>query len=140
MAVDNKERRGASSHSPVWMGYVFALALNAAVTAVLLAIHGSFPLGDFPIPYVLITMVVAYFFGGGPAIVAAALGWIVFTWVFVEQPGIWPIATTPGGWARELAYVLGVTVVAIAAIQTKKSQRRIQGLADEATALNVSLS
>ncbi|MDO8586344.1 MAG: PAS domain S-box protein [Armatimonadota bacterium] len=127
--------------TPRWVGYVFTVLAEVALSAGLLALNPVFPLGKFPVPYVLLTMIVAYFFGGGPAIVAGVLGWLAFTFLFVPRHGtVWPIAHDAEGWARETAFFLGVSVVAIAAIRIKQSHRRIQALADETMSLNVSLT
>lgn len=142
MSSDGYNRNGSAAlTSPAWVGYAVTIVAELALSAGLLELYPIFPLGKFPIAYVLLTMVVAYFFGGGPAIVAGVSGWIAFTSLFVPRPGVfWPIATTPEGWARELAFFLGVTVVAIAAIQTRKSQRRIRRMAQETMRLNESLT
>lgn len=135
MEQDNRQAK-----RPVWVGYVVAIALNLALTLGLLLLSPVFPLGKFPIPYVLLVMITGYFFGGGPAIVAGIAGWLAFTSAFVPPHGLtWPIADSTEGWAREAAFFLGVSVVAIAAVQVRKANQRIQRLADETTRLNESL-
>ncbi len=124
---------------PAWVGYAVTIVAEAALIVTLLLILQPFELGKFPIPYVLLSMVIAYYHGVGPAIVSIVLGWVLFTYFFVDPPGIWPIANTPREWARHAAFVLGVAVISIAARQVRKSQDRIMQLAIEATALSQSL-
>lgn len=135
----NGPAAGQRGARPVWVGYVVTVALEVALTAVLLLLMPHLELGKFPTPYVLLSMVVGYFFGTGPAMASVVVGWIFFTYYFVEPPGFWPIADSPREWSRHIALLLGVIAISIAAVQARESQRRIRGLADEASALNVSL-
>jgi PAS domain S-box-containing protein len=138
------EKNGSAdrwARMPGWVGYAVTVFLEVALTVGLAALDRVFPLGKFPVPYVLLTMIVAYLFGSGPAIVAGVTGWFAFTWLFVPNAaGVRLVPDTLEGWARETAFFLGVSVVAIAAIQTKKNQLRIQRLADETMSLNTSLN
>lgn len=138
MANDLGEQR-LLRNRPKWIGYAVTIALEVALTALLVSINPAFPLGKFPITYVLLTMITAYFFGAWPAVLAGVLGWLTFTHFFVREQGAW-LPHSAEAWAREAAFFLGVSVVAIAAIQAKNSNRRIQKLADDTMVLNASLS
>ena len=126
---------------PRWVGYAVTVLLEAVLTAVLLLLMPVFPIGHYPIPYILLTMAIAYFFAEGPAIVSIFLGWFMFTYFFVPPIGsmAWPLADSIQGWAQQTALLLGVIVVGTAMIQAKRSRQRIQRLADETASLNVSL-
>jgi PAS domain S-box-containing protein len=137
MAIDADRR--ALKNQPKWIGYGVTVLLEAALTGLLLTISPYFPLGKYPITYVLITMIAAYFFGAGPACLAGILGWLMFTHLFVREQGAW-LPHSAEAWAREAAFFLGVSLVGIAAIQAKKSNRSIQRLADDTMTLNASLT
>jgi len=125
---------------PRWVGYVVTVLAEVAMSAFLMALEPVFPLGHYPVPYIVLTMLIAYTFGEGPAILSVLLGFIAFVYLFVSPHHVfWPIATEVEGWARVVAFFLGVSIVAAAAVQARRSQRRIQRLADEASRLNVSL-
>jgi len=77
-------------------------------------------------------MAVAYLFGPGPAALALLLGLFAFVYFFVYPVHFfWPPAATPEGWARLTAFLLGTTIVAFATILMRRSQRRVERLADE---------
>lgn len=138
--ADTYRPEESKPQGPKWLGYAVALVLVIAMTVGLVALYPIFPLGKYPIAYVLLVMMMAYFFGGGPAVVSGVLGWIAYTSLFVEPIGFsWPIVNSAEGWARQMAFLLGVTVVAVAAIQAKAANRRISQLADEAVRLNEAL-
>jgi PAS domain S-box-containing protein len=138
--ADIDRRPHSWDRRPRWVDYAITILLEAGITVGLLALQPIFPLGQFPAPYFLLNMVVAYALGEGPAIVAFAMGWALFTRYFVPHPGVlWPPAISIEGWTSQAAFLLGTSTVTIAAIQTRKWNRRVQRLADEATALNVSL-
>ena len=125
---------------PKWLDYILTVILEAALTAFLLLLMPIFPIGHYPIPYVLLTMTIAYVFTAGPAIISIFLGWFLFTYFFVPPDGItWPLSHSIKGWAQQTALLLGVIVVGAAMIQARRSNRHIQQLADEATMLNQNL-
>ncbi len=111
----------AWAHRPRWMDYAITLVLEAGLTAGLWFLLPVFEIGRFPICYILLTMLVAYFFGVGPAILSVVVGWVAFTQFFVEPPGLWPVAASPIAWARQAALFLGLITISIAAIQVKKA-------------------
>ncbi len=119
--------------APRWLGYVVTLALEALVTAGLLALQPYFPLGGFPISYVLLIMAVAYLFGEGPAVVAFVTGMLAFTYFFVLPDGLWPVAERTESWARLVAFLLGTAVVGFATSLIRRSNRRVRSFADQLT-------
>lgn len=118
------------THWRKWMAYPLTMLLEVAVTAGLLALHPYFPLGRYPIVYVITIMAVAYWLGEGPAVLAFVTGLVLFDTRFVPPVGpIWPLAESPDGWARFAAFFLGTSVVAFAMTIIHRSQRRNQLLA-----------
>lgn len=114
---------------PSWVGYVATLAFELALTAGLLELYKYFPLGNFPIPYVLVIMLVAYVFGEGPAVFAFFLGLLAFDYYFTPPArSIWPLATTPTGWASVVAYFIGTSIVGFSMILIRRSRKRAQRL------------
>lgn len=139
--ADYGEGRLALARWPRWVDYAIVVVLEIALTAALDALMEVFPLGHYPIPYIVLTMLIAYTLGEGPAILSIIIGLLAFSYFFTPPRGVlWPPANTLEGWAREVAFILGALIVAIATIQARKSRQRIQRLADEASTLNVSLS
>jgi serine phosphatase RsbU (regulator of sigma subunit) len=126
--VHSKEKKRSPS---AWIGYVVTLLTEGALTTALIAIHDVFPLGDFPITYVLVMMAVAYLFGEGPAILAFFVGLFTFVYFFVPPAGIWPLVKTVSDLARLAAFLLGTAVVGFAMVQIRKSTLRVQRLNEE---------
>lgn len=140
MSVDTGDQRNIRSGWPRWIGYAATILMEAVLTTILLLLMPVFPIGHYPIPYVLLTLTVAYLFSEGPAILSIFLGWFLFTYFFVGPEGIsWPLVNSIQGWAQQVALILGVIVVGTAMIQARRSNRRIRQLADETMNLNVSL-
>ena len=117
--------------SPWWVGYVVTLVTELALTAVLVLLHPIFPLANYPIPYVLIMMMIVYIFGEGPAIMAFFLGLICFTYLFPPYHAIWPPATTTADWAGLTALLMGTSVVGFAVYAMRTSRNRAETLAGE---------
>lgn len=137
---DDRADRGGTVTPPYWVGYTVTLILELVLTAILVLIAPVIELGRFPVTYFLLSMIIAYVFGAGPVVLSVVVGWILFTYFFVDpQHSLWPLAEGAREWAGHAAYLFGVTAVSIAAVQVRKSQRRIQNLADETAALNASL-
>ncbi|MCL6629489.1 MAG: PAS domain S-box protein, partial [Armatimonadetes bacterium] len=121
-----------SKRFPVWTGYPVTLILIAAVTALLHALRPVFPLAQFPIPYILVTMLVAYVFGVGPAVLAFFAGLLVFDYSFtsvVYRPPSHPVVHQR--LAGITAYLLGASTVAISMVLLSDSKRRIERIAEE---------
>lgn len=117
--------------SPAWVGYVVTVIAELAMTSGLRLLHPMFPLGDFPIPYVLLMMMVSYLFGAGPAVLAFVLGLFCFAYAFPPYHGIWPPAVTERDWAGLVALLIGMGVVGFATGLIRKGRDRILALADE---------
>lgn len=121
-----------SKRLPVWVGYPVTLILIAAITALLHTLRPFFPLAQFPIPYILVTMLVAYMFGVGPAILAFFVGLFVFDYSFtsvVYRPPVHPAVHQR--LAGITAYLLGASIVAISMVLISNSKRRIERIAEE---------
>ena len=128
---DNRQVQ-ARTRWPRWVGYPITVLVEAVLTAGLLALDPHFPLGRYPIPYVVALMAVAYWLGGGPAILAFVLGLLAFDYFFI--PPLHAILPRPAGvqgWAQFTAFFLGTAVVGFAMVLIRRSQRRNQRLAQE---------
>ncbi|MHB9035838.1 MAG: SpoIIE family protein phosphatase [Armatimonadota bacterium] len=133
MSIDRREAGTLqlSNHRPAWIGYAVVIALEIALTWLLDWIEPLYPLGHYPIWYVAIVMIAAYFFGAGPTIVAGVVGFVLFVYIFVPPVhSFWPLADTMEAWAMITAYVLGLLVVEPLALYARRSLARIQALAD----------
>jgi PAS domain-containing protein len=121
----------AKQQIPRFAGYVVTFAAEVAITAALRALHAHFPLGGYPIPYIVLMMVVAYAFGEGPAALALVMGFVAFTFYFVPPEGFWPLADNPENWAKLAAFVLGTLAVGLATSLARRSHEKIRRLAEE---------
>lgn len=122
-----------------WAAYLAVIVLEVALTAGLIILYQIFPLANFPVAYFLMTMLIAYWLGVGPAVLSVVCGWFAFVYFFVPPRGIWPLADSPQGWAAHAALLLGTIMAGIATIQWRNSNQRIQRFADETTELNAIL-
>ena len=117
---------------PRWVGYAVTLFLEVALTLFLVWLYPYFPLGDYPIPYILLIMAVAYLFGEGPAILALVAGLFIFDYFFVPPAHtLLPIAINVEGWATTAAFFMGTSIVGFATIMMRRSSRRIHALAQD---------
>jgi PAS domain-containing protein len=111
---------------------VVTIVLEIGLTALLCWLLPRFPLGNFPIPYVILIMTVAYFFGEGPAALAFVIGILAFTHYFVSSHGLgWPPAEDVQGWAKLAAFLLGTSVVGFATALIRRSTRATKRLAEQ---------
>ena len=117
--------------SPWWIGYLVTAVAELALTAALILLLPVYPLTDFPVPYVLTMMLVAYLFGEGPAILAFVLGFVSFVYLFPPYHGIWPLATTARDWAGLATFLLTTAIVGVATHLMRRSRDRATMLADE---------
>jgi PAS domain S-box-containing protein len=123
---------GPVAEWPRWFGYAATLILEIGLTYFLVWLYPYFPLGDFPITYVVLIMLVAYVFGEGPAILALVTGLLLFDYYFVPPLySIWPIAVKVHEWAKIAAFFMGTSVVGFATIMMRRSKRRIHVLVGE---------
>ncbi|MHB1000040.1 MAG: PAS domain S-box protein [Armatimonadota bacterium] len=131
--IDDKPNGGLPNQQyPAWVRYAATVVIEIALTGILLFVQRFLPLGQYPISYVLAIMLVAYYFGEGPAILAFLLGLFIFEYFFVP-PFYTPLphAETPMGWAAIIAFLLGTSVVSIATIVIRKSKRRVERIASD---------
>lgn len=114
---------------PGLVGYGFTLIIEVLLTEGLYYLLPHFPLARYPIPYVLVMMLVAYLFGEGPAILAFLLGIVLYGYFFVGTPhALWPLAVDPMGWASWVAFLMGTAIVGFATLQMRRSKGNIQRL------------
>jgi len=127
------------THRPVWTDYIIVITVIGALTAFLYALTNVIPLAGFPISYAIVVMFAAYLLGTGPAILASILSWLAFTYFTVAPLNAisWP--TDKDAWANEIAYILGVMFISIAAVHARKSNEQVRELADESMRLNAKL-
>lgn len=130
--VPRKTQNAEMTHYPRWLGYFATIALEAILTLILSLLPPSFPLYEFPIPYVLLTMLVALLFGEGPAILAFVLGFFAFDYFFIPPLyTIFPQAETQQGWTALTAYLIGSAIVGFATIMMRRARQRIQRIANQ---------
>lgn len=107
------------------------------MTAFLAGLRPYLPLSNFPIPYVLLIMAVAYLFGEGPAIMAFVVGFIAFVGIFTYPEHFHPHHVfTPEGWARLVAFLLGTSVVGFATLMMRRSAQSTRRFARELAEAN----
>ncbi|MCL5102820.1 MAG: SpoIIE family protein phosphatase [Armatimonadetes bacterium] len=121
--------------SPWWVGYLVTIVAEAGLTLGLVVLEPHLPLGKFPIPYVVLVMAIAYFFGTCPALLAFVAGFFMYDYFFVPpEHTILPHTLTPEGWAGTVAFFLGMLIVGSATLLMRRSWRRIQRLNEELVA------
>ncbi len=124
----NLQQTGSPDHQralPGWVGYVVVVFLEVGLDALLKLVHPYLPLGEFAVPYVIVTMLAAYLFGVGPAIFAFVIGFIGFDYYYTGPVSeLWPIARTARDWAGVIAYFIGSIIVAVSMILIRNAQRR----------------
>ncbi len=136
-AAEARRLVSSSQAFPAWVGYAAAVALEAALTIVLLAVGQIFPLGRFPVYYFLSVTVVAYWFGLGPGITAFVLAFAGYSYFFVHpELGWWPLASTPEGWSGVIAFLVGTIAGGAGALIISNSRAKVQHLAKELVASN----
>jgi len=115
-----------------WAAYGVSVLAVALLTLGLYALFPVFPLGDHPMPYLAVIMVVAYLFGEGPVAVTFVLALLAFDYYFGEPPEtLLPHAQTIDGWSHLVGFVASSFIVGFAALLMRRSRHRIQRLADQ---------
>lgn len=116
---------------PKWFGYAFALAAQAAVTAVVLLLP-EFPIGRSSSPYIVTVLAVAYLFGDGPAVLALLAGSVAFTWSFGPGAGgVWGLPAGARQWVSFIAYLLGSAGGAFVISLLRRYAQRVERLASQ---------
>lgn len=111
----------------IWIGYLSSVAIELVLTRLLIAVHQLVPLGQYPIYYVLVIMLVAYVFGEGPAILSFIIGLFLFDYYFVPPMyTVLPHPETPAAWASLISYLAGTSIVGFATVMIRRSQRRVR--------------
>lgn len=127
MSIDGLRGQILHPHrqSPKWMGYVVTIIAELLLTYALRAIGSQIQLTRFPFLYILLTMVIAYMYGLGPAIWAVILGLFAFAYYFISPTyTFWPPSHTSEGWARIVIFILGSTMSGIAALAARMYNQR----------------
>ena len=122
---------------PSWVGYAVTVLLVAGTAGGLGLLKPYFPLAKFPIPYILVIMAVAYFFGEGPAVLAFVLGFLAFTYTIVFPTRlVWPPLTTPDTWPALMAFLIGAGVVGFAMSLIRRGKRSLESSHDRVDEMN----
>ena len=130
LAADALRRAFQGQEWPAWIAYAASLVIPAGLTAALLLINRFLPLAHFPVFYFLTTTAVAYWFGLGPALLAFAASFVLFSGLFAEmRVEWWPIASTEEGWASLVALLLGSGAGVAGALMVRRSRRKAHRLA-----------
>ncbi len=131
-----------------WSGYVVAILLQILIAIVLLQVRRAFPVGEYPIVFVIPIMFISYLFGTGPGIFAFLWGLLLFFYLFIHpEDRMIPSGLTERGWASLAAYLLGAGTVAFATLiirrgtirtrdllsEVQESEREITGIVDSIT-------
>lgn len=111
---------------PVWIGYVVAAVVQIVLTAGLLLVNPSLPIGRFPTYFVITVGVMLYLFGVGPAVFAFILGWLFLDYVFISPDAWWPPAQSPSDWSSLITYATGTCAASIAVIWIRRSETHVQ--------------
>ncbi|MCL5104125.1 MAG: PAS domain S-box protein [Armatimonadetes bacterium] len=115
-----------------WMGYVVTIIVEALVTAVLLVLRPHLAPLYTPTPYVVGTIIAAYLFGDGPAILALIVGFLTYGYLFVPPlNNLIPLATTPKGWMMIATYLVFSITMGGAAVIARRHRLRAQLLTSE---------
>lgn len=125
------EPEGMRRPLPAWSGYLITILAVAPLVGTLLLVDPLIPLGRYPMVYIMLVMLCTYFLGEGPGALSLILGWLAFSGLFLPPDRLWPLATTPVGWAAQISFLLGTAIIFLAAGFVRRSRRRIQQLVSE---------
>lgn len=117
---------------PGWVGYTVTILAEIALTAGLILLHQRVTPVSLPLPYVLLTLAVAYFYGKGPAILAFVLGFFSYDYYLLFANGFnWPPAMTPNRIVALSAFFVGSAAVAYMALLFRDSVEQTGRLAQD---------
>lgn len=116
---------------PAWSGYLITILAVALLVGTLLLVDPLIPLGRYPMVYIMLVMLCTYFLGEGPGALSLILGWLAFSGLFLPPDRLWPLATTPVGWAAQISFLLGTAIIFLAAGFVRRSRRRIRQLVSQ---------
>ena len=111
---------------PIWLGYPLAVVLEVLMALMFGSFKRYLPLTEFPMPYILSNIALAYLFGFRPGIFALIFG----LGLYIRLLG--PVSTySEQSWAGITAYIIGSSVGGYAALVIRNSSRRIYRLVDQ---------
>lgn len=117
---------GIETIIPVWVGYAATFFLEIILTFILYRLMPYFPLGQYPIVYVIAIMFIAYMFGEGPAILAFVMGIFLHDYFFISPLyTLWPSGIDL---TSTVAFLLGTSIVGFATLQMRNSGNNIRAL------------
>lgn len=119
-------RPSRRSEQPNSVGYALVFALVAGLTALLVALSTHIPIVHLAAPYILLTTLVAFLLGLGPATLAVVLGMLAYSYFF--SPSLHSLAPVTHASARweglaEL-FVLNVGAGCLALLIRRSEQQR----------------
>ena len=132
--MSNNETVNPLAGWPRWAGYLTTFLAVAIVTAILDSFESIFPLGRFPIPYVLLVMASAYLFGEGPAALTFILGLVAYIYFFILPVHTFKLPSDVMGWAALTAFLMGMLIVGFATLMMRRARERIHRSAEAARA------
>ena len=94
-----------------WEGYLVALGVVAAVSALIGAVLAYQRIGNLAMLYLLAILASAIRYGRGPAVVASVMAFLAFDWFFVEPEHTFTISD-PAEWVALLLFLLTAVVTA----------------------------
>ncbi|OEO30415.1 hypothetical protein VW23_021460 [Devosia insulae DS-56] len=104
----------ASPRGKVALGYLAALAMTAAATALAVGVDQVSPIPNLSLVFVLPVVIAGASFGFGPSLAAAVLGALAFNF-FLTEPRLSLVVDDPSNiWAIGLLLLVGVIVSAVA--------------------------
>jgi len=110
----------------VWLGYTFALAAVALVSAVIAVLPGALRIANVSMLYLIAVLATAVAFGSGPAVVASVLAFLFFDWFFVEPVHQFTVAD-PQEWVALLLFLATAVVTGqLAAGQRRRAEEARQ--------------
>lgn len=107
-----------------WAAYTLATAASAALNALKLLPRSIFPEASFRVPDVLLVGLIAYLFGLGPALVAAAVSAGAVVWVYFHSP-LQPAGPTHSDWATLVVLIIGAVVAAVTMDRLRIANQRV---------------
>lgn len=134
--MDNVAPRVHPTHrrasSGGWKPYAVAAVVEIALTVVLILLKSTFPLHLFPTLQIITIMVIAYFYGIGPASFAFSIALMGFVYFFAYPTAV-PRTQSIflENWAGLASLLLGSVIGGFAALMFRQSQMRARKLADE---------
>lgn len=124
----SRDRNG----STILLGYIVAALVEVVLTAVLVILKPYYPLHLFPTLQILTIIIIAYYYGTGPAFFAFSIGLMGFAYFFTFPSVVSrPESIAAENWAGLISFFLGSLIGGLTAFFFRRSQLRIRHLAEE---------